>query len=290
MFFEFALIGTTASGKTELANKLAYEFNGSILSLDSLCVYKQINIASAKTDKKTLNELDYFGINLLNVDEHFNIALFFEEYKKAKDFAQKNNQMLIITGGTSFYLKALIDGLSMDFKESQSTLSNDEIYNLMIEIDKNAKIEKNDTYRLKKWLGIYEQTHKIPSEVLKETKQEPLIKKLDIFEISWQKDILEKRIIKRTKNMFKEGLLDEAKMLFENYDNNLKALNSIGLKECKDFLDKKINQKELEELIIIHTRQLAKRQRTFNKKFTKKILSHENTYENLKQFILNNYG
>ncbi|OCX42717.1 tRNA (adenosine(37)-N6)-dimethylallyltransferase MiaA [Campylobacter ornithocola] len=289
MFFEFALIGTTASGKTELANKLAYEFNASILSLDSLCVYKQINVASAKTEQKTLDELDYFGVNLLNVDEHFNIALFFEEYKKAKAFAKKNNQILIITGGTSFYLKALMDGLSENFKESQSILSNDEIYHLMTKIDPQAKIEKNDSYRLKKWLGIYEQTNKIPSEILKETRQEALIKKLDIFEISWQKELLEKRIIKRTKNMLDEGLIDEAKMLFNNYDHTLKALNSIGLKECKYFLDQKINQKELEELIIIHTRQLAKRQRTFNKKFDKEILDFENAYENLKTYILKKY-
>ncbi|MFG5098289.1 tRNA (adenosine(37)-N6)-dimethylallyltransferase MiaA [Campylobacter lari] len=289
MFFEFALIGTTASGKTELANKLAYEFNASILSLDSLCVYKQINIASAKTEQKTLDELDYFGINLLNVNEHFNIALFFEEYKKAKAFAQKNNQALIITGGTSFYLKALMDGLSDHFQESKSLLNNDEIYALMKKIDPNAKIEKNDTYRLKKWLGIYEQTNKIPSEVLKETKQEALIKKLDIFEISWQKDLLEKRIIKRTKNMLNEGLIEEAKMLFDNYDHHLKALKSIGLKECKDFLDKKINLNKLEELIIIHTRQLAKRQRTFNKKFNKENLDFQSAYENLKAYILKKY-
>ncbi|EAH6292584.1 tRNA (adenosine(37)-N6)-dimethylallyltransferase MiaA [Campylobacter lari] len=289
MFFEFALIGTTASGKTELANKLAYEFNASILSLDSLCVYKQINIASAKTEQKTLDELDYFGINLLNVNEHFNIALFFEEYKKAKAFAQKNNQALIITGGTSFYLKALMDGLSDHFQESKSLLNNDEIYALMKKIDPNAKIEKNDTYRLKKWLGIYEQSKKIPSEVLKETKQEALIKKLDIFEISWQKDLLEKRIIKRTKNMLNEGLIEEAKMLFDNYDHHLKALNSIGLKECKDFLDKKINLNKLEELIIIHTRQLAKRQRTFNKKFNKENLDFQSAYENLKAYILKKY-
>lgn len=215
--------------------------------------------------------------------------MFFEEYKKAKTFAQKNNQMLIITGGTSFYLKALMDGLSENFKESQSMLSNDEIYHLMIKIDPQAKIEKNDTYRLKKWLGIYEQTNKIPSKVLKETKQEALIKKLDIFEISWQKELLEKRIIKRTQNMLNEGLIDEAKMLFDNYDHHLKALNSIGLKECKDFLDKKINLNELEELIIIHTRQLAKRQRTFNKKFNKEILDFQSAYENLKAYILKKY-
>ncbi|QOR01064.1 tRNA (adenosine(37)-N6)-dimethylallyltransferase MiaA [Campylobacter sp. 2014D-0216] len=286
MFFEFALIGTTASGKTELANKLAYEFNACVLSLDSLCVYKQINIASAKTDQKTLNELDYFGINLLDVDMHFNIALFYKEYEKAKKFAQDNQRILIITGGTSFYLKALMDGLSENFKESQSTLSNQAIYELMVQIDPNAKIEKNDTYRLKKWLGIYEQTQKIPSEVLKETRKKAPIDKIDIFEISWHKDLLEKRIAKRTQNMLDEGLIDEAKMLFDHYDHDLKPLNSIGLKECKDFLDQKITQKELLELIIIHTRQLAKRQRTFNKKFTKEILDYEKAYIGLKNYIL----
>ncbi|AJC85342.1 tRNA (adenosine(37)-N6)-dimethylallyltransferase MiaA [Campylobacter peloridis] len=285
MFFEFALIGTTASGKTELANKLAYEFNASILSLDSLCVYKQINIASAKTDKKTLDELNYFGVNLLNVDEHFNIALFFKEYQKAKAFAQKNNQMLIITGGTSFYLKALMDGLSANFKESNSPLSNDAIYALMKKIDKEAKIEKNDTYRLRKWLGIYEQSQQIPSEILKNTKKAPLIQNLKIFEICWDKALLEQRIIKRTKSMIELGLIQEAKTLFQNYDNNLKALNSIGLKECKAFLEQKINLKELEELIIIHTRQLAKRQRTFNKKFEKEKLNFSNAFEKLKIYI-----
>ncbi|MBF7067435.1 tRNA (adenosine(37)-N6)-dimethylallyltransferase MiaA [Campylobacter volucris] len=287
MFFEFALIGTTASGKTDLANKLAYEFNASILSLDSLCVYKQINIASAKTDQKTLKELDYFGVNLIDIDEHFNIALFFQEYKKAKKFAQENNKALIITGGTSFYLKALMDGLSDHFQESKSLLSNDEIYTLMKKIDTNAKIEKNDTYRLKKWLGIYEQSKKIPSEVLKESKQEPLIKNLDIFEITWDKQILEQRIVKRTKNMLKEGLLDEAKNLFENFDNNLKALNCIGLKECKSFFEHKISLNKLEELIIIHTRQLAKRQRTFNKKFNKTQLSYDVAYDKLRKKFIN---
>ncbi|WP_291950399.1 tRNA (adenosine(37)-N6)-dimethylallyltransferase MiaA [Campylobacter sp.] len=289
MFFEFALIGTTASGKTDLANSLAKEFNACILSLDSLCVYKQINIASAKTDEKTLNQLKYFGVNLINVDEHFNIALFFEEYKKAKQFAIKNNKILIITGGTSFYLKTLMEGLSDEFKESQSPISNDEIYTLMRQIDKNSTIKKNDTYRLKKWLGIYEQTKKIPSEVLKESRKEPLIKNLKIYDIIWDKEELEKRIAKRTHKMIKEGLIDEAKMLFSKFDPNLKALNCIGLRECKDFINKKITLQELEELIIIHTRQLAKRQRTFNKKFEKTDIPFEYAYNILKKEITNIY-
>lgn len=287
MFFEFAIIGTTASGKTDLANDLAYEFDCVVLSLDSLCVYKQINIASAKTDQKTLKDLNYFGVDLINVDEHFNIALFFEEYKKARDFAQKHNKILIITGGSSFYLKALLDGLSQNFKESQTQLSNDEIYNLMKHIDPCMKIEKNDTYRLKKWLGIYEQSKDIPSKILKQTKQKALIEKLDIFELCWDKKLLEERIITRTHKMIKLGLIEEARELFSKYDHNLKALNSIGLKECKEFLDQKISLEQLHDLITIHTRQLAKRQRTFNAKFNKTCLEHKESKSFLQQWIKN---
>ncbi|KAA6225230.1 tRNA (adenosine(37)-N6)-dimethylallyltransferase MiaA [Campylobacter sp. LR196d] len=267
MFFEIALIAPTASGKTALANALAYEFNAVILSLDSLCVYKQINIASAKPDSKILSELSYFGINLLNVNEHFNVSLFMQEYLRAKNFAKKNNRALIIVGGTSFYLKMMLEGLSKDIKESNTNLSNDEIYALLKEIDPAYKIEKNDTYRLKKWLGIYEKTNQIPSVFLRQTKQKGIIKELEIYELCIEKELLLNNIMQRTKTMFNEGLIEEASFLFKNYDENLKSLNSIGLKECKAYLKNEISLNECENLINTHTAQLAKRQRTFNKKF-----------------------
>lgn len=275
MFFEIALIGTTASGKTYIANALAREFNAVILSLDSLCVYKEINIASAKPSSDELKSIKYFGINLLSVEEHFNVELFIREYQKAKEFALNANLPLIIVGGTGFYLKTMIDGLSEKTLESKSALSNDEIYTLLINIDPNYKIEKNDTYRLKKWLGIYEQTGEIPSEFLKRTQKMGVLKDIEIYELAWDKEILKKRIQTRTKQMLDKGLLDEAKILFSRFNHKLKALNSIGLKECKEYLEGKISLNELENLITIHTAQLAKRQRTFNKKFQSKILKFD---------------
>lgn len=275
MFFEIALIGTTASGKTYIANTLAREFNAVILSLDSLCVYKEINIASAKPSNDELKSIKYFGINLLSVEEHFNVELFIREYQKAKEFALNANLPLIIVGGTGFYLKTMIDGLSEKTLESKSALSNDEIYTLLINIDPNYKIEKNDTYRLKKWLGIYEQTGEIPSEFLKRTQKIGVLKDIEIYELAWDKEILKKLIQTRTKQMLDKGLLDEAKILFSRFNHKLKALNSIGLKECKEYLEGKISFNELENLITIHTAQLAKRQRTFNKKFQSKILKFD---------------
>lgn len=283
MFFEFALIGTTASGKTSLANALAREFKAVVLSLDSLCVYKEINIANAKTSQQILGELDYFGVNLLSVCEHFNVNLFIKEYEKAKQFAKTKSSPLIITGGTSFYLKTMMEGLSAEVGERQSSLSNDEIYTLVQKIDPKFKSEKNDTYRLRKWLSIYENTNEIPSVFLKRTRKKGVIDNLLIYELIWDKELLRENIAKRTKTMLKNGLIEEATYLFENFNPALKPLNSIGLKECKSFLDGKISLNELENLINTHTAQLAKRQRTFNKKFQSTPLKFNEAFSILKQ-------
>lgn len=282
MFFEFALIGTTASGKSGLANALASEFEAIILSLDSLCVYKEINIASAKPDKTALERVEHFGVNLLSVADKFNVALFFDEYKRAKKRAFELDKALIIVGGTSFYLRALMSGLSQNVPESTTPLSNDAIFALMSELDKNAKIAPNDTYRLRKWLGIYENTGQIPSEFQKNSLQEPLIKELEIFELVVDKENLRQKVEFRTQNMLKMGLVDEARALFATFDENLKPLNSIGLKECKDFLAGKITHSELATLINTHTMQLAKRQRTFNKKFKRVQICGDEALQSLK--------
>lgn len=283
MFFEFALIGTTASGKSEVANALASEFGALVLSLDSLCVYKEINIASAKPDLAVLDEIGYFGVNLLSVADKFNVGLFFDEYKRAKDRALKLNKPLIIVGGTSFYLKALMSGLSARVVDTDTAPSNDEIYALMSEVDKGAKISRGDTYRLRKWLSIYEQTGEIPSEFLKKSLQEPLIKEIEIYELVVDKENLRQRVEKRTQNMLKMGLIDEARALFAEFNEDLKPLNSIGLKECKLFLQGKITRTELTTLINTHTMQLAKRQRTFNKKFERVQMKSEEALASLKE-------
>ncbi|TKX31855.1 tRNA (adenosine(37)-N6)-dimethylallyltransferase MiaA [Campylobacter aviculae] len=283
MFFEIALIGTTASGKTHIANSLAKRFNIVILSLDSLCVYKEINIASAKPSQEELKNFHYFGIDLISVDEHFNVELFIKEYQKAKEFALANNLPLVITGGTGFYLKTMIDGLSQKIKEIETDLNNDEIYSLMCKIDPSFKVEKNDTYRLKKWLSIYESTKEIPSVFLKKTHKEGILKNIEIYEIVWERNLLRDRIKMRTKKMLEEGLIGEAKELFSKFNHKLKALNSIGLKECKEYLDGKISLDELENLITTHTAQLAKRQRTFNRKFQSITLNFDGAFDILKQ-------
>ena len=285
MYSELAIIGTTASGKSDLAIKVAREFNAVILSLDSLCLYKEIDIASAKPNKDELELVSHFGVDLVMPDMDFCVGDFIDEYKKAKLYAQQNNSMLIITGGSGFYLKSMLSGLSPKIEPLKIKISDDEIWDLAVEIDKEfcAKFSKNDKFRLHKWYQIYTQTNEIPTQWLRLNTGEPMIKNLTIYELVWDKFELIERIKTRTKNMLEDGLIDEARYLFGRYDSALKPLNSIGLKEAKDYLDGKINLNELNDLITIHTTQLAKRQRTFNKSFNSIKIDAKNL--NLDKFL-----
>ncbi|WP_086268072.1 tRNA (adenosine(37)-N6)-dimethylallyltransferase MiaA [Campylobacter devanensis] len=269
MFYEFAIIGTTASGKSDLAIKVARELDGVILSLDSLCLYKEINIASAKPSSDELALVKHFGIDIASPNDEFCVGDFIAEYKQALAYAKNLDIPLIITGGSGFYLKAMLSGLAPKTKPIKIDISDDEIWNLAVKIDSEfcSKFSKNDKFRLHKWYQIYTQTSAIPSQWLRDNTSQPVIKNLPIFELVWDKIELIERIKIRTKNMLQNGLIDEAEYLFKHYNNSLKPLNSIGLKECKEYLNGKINLNELENLIIIHTTQLAKRQRTFNKGF-----------------------
>ena len=290
---QIAIIGATASGKTALALELAPLLNAVILSLDSLCVYKEISVASAKPSPDELASIKHFGVDLKSVDEDFSAGEFFCEYKRASEFCKAQGKNLIITGGSGFYLKALISGLAPRVPRASFYPQNNEIFALAKSCDSEfcAKYSANDTFRLQKWFDIYSflgnsslGNSRIPSEFLKANTKEPLIKNIEIYELCWEKELLKERIKKRTCAMLSSGLLGEAKRLFDSFDGSLKPLNSVGLKECGQFLRGEIlNENELKELIITHTAQLAKRQRTFfNSQFSAKKLS----FESAKSMIL----
>jgi tRNA dimethylallyltransferase len=272
---QFALIGTTASGKSDLALRLASKLNAIILSLDSLSVYKEIDIASAKPTKNELKKIKHFGIDEIYPNEIFNVTLFFDLYREAKKEALHKNIPLIIVGGTSFYLKAMLSGLSdkpLISKENALKVSRvlrdlKTAYEKMVKIDPitEQKIEQNDTYRIEKWYEIYYQTKEIPSHFLKRTMREPIIKQIPIFEIETDKEILRNRISLRTKNMIENGLIDEVARLEKKYSREPNCMKAIGIKEVIDYFDGVYNLKELEEKISTNTAKLAKRQRTFNK-------------------------
>ncbi|WP_066153285.1 tRNA (adenosine(37)-N6)-dimethylallyltransferase MiaA [Aliarcobacter cryaerophilus] len=272
---ELAIIGTTASGKTALSLEIANKTNSIILSLDSLCVYKEIDIASAKPTKIERGDIVHFGIDEVFPNEKFDVIEFLNLYKNAKEYAEKNMKNLIIVGGTGFYLKALVDGISDGLKENTNLdMSLNDAYNLLYSLDKDymQKIEPNDKYRVEKAYSIYKQSGLTPSEYFLKNPKIALSPNLPIFEILWEKDELINRISLRTKQMIKSGLIDETIYLEKKYTRAPNCMSSIGIIETLEYLDGKLDKKSLEDKIIQNTLKLAKRQNTFNKgQFTTRV-------------------
>lgn len=284
---EIAIIGSTASGKTALSLDLANKTNSVILSLDSLCVYKDIEIASAKPSLEERGDIIHFGIDEVYPNEEFDVIKFLELYKKAKEYAIKNDKNLIIVGGTGFYLKALVEGLSQGadskIKLDIPTL---EAYELLYSLDQEymKKIEKNDRYRIEKAYAIYKQSGLTPTEYFEKNPKIPLAKDLKIFEILWEKEELKNRIEQRTKIMINSGIIDEVIFLEKKYNRSPNCMASIGIIETLDYIDGKLTKNELEEKISLNTIKLAKRQNTFNKsQFPNKT---SNIIENLNSDII----
>lgn len=269
-----AILGPTASGKTALAIALAKRHNALILSLDSLSIYRYIDIASAKPSIPEREGMTHLGIDVLFPDEHFDVTMFFGLYAEAKARAEEEGKNLIIVGGTSFYLKAMMEGLSLRPEVSDS--AQDEIQRLMCDIrlaydlirrtdpSYASKIASSDRYRIEKWLEIFIATAEIPSVYLERSKQQPLIKELDLFEIDVPREILAQKITLRTQTMIKLGLVDEVFGLEKRYGRAPQCMKAIGIKEVLDYFDGSLKYNELVERISFNTIHLAKRQRTFN--------------------------
>ena len=291
---QLAIIGPTASGKSDLAIKIALQIDAYILSIDSLSIYKEIDIVSAKPSREELSAVKHFGIDVLNPDEYFSVDIFIDLYKEVLKECEKNSKNLIIVGGTSFYLKSLVQGLSSlpkitdDVKAvvNQKLSNLENCYNFLYKLDEEymKKISPNDSYRIEKALLIYEASKLSPSEWFIKNPPKPIIENLNIFNIDVERDLLRKRISKRTNKMLELGLLDEICYLEQKYSRLPHAMGSIGIVEVLDYLDNKVTKEEMSENISIHTGQLAKRQQTFNRTQFKNI-THA-PLEELEEIIL----
>lgn len=271
---QLALIGSTASGKSDLALELALKHNALILSIDSLSIYKEIDIASAKPSVSELSLVEHFGINRLNPDENASVITFIDEYNRVRKRALYEEKNLIIVGGSSFYLKSMIDGLSKIPEYSLDTITRansmltdlSECHALLSTIDPSTmmKIASNDSYRIEKMLLIYLETNTPPSEWFRAYPPQPIITECPVFELKIDRTTLRERIALRTHKMVQSGLIDEVAELERIYGRVPNSMKAIGILETLEYLDGKINKNELIETITTHTAQLAKRQQTFN--------------------------
>ena len=274
-FEQLALIGPTASGKTALSIKVAQQMNAYILSLDSLSIYKEIDIVSAKPTLKEREGIEHFGIDYLYPNESFDVTTFIKLYHEVYARCLHENKNLVIVGGTSFYLKMLMEGISdlpaisNETKEKTENYLSDlsETYAWLYELDPvyMKKIQANDPYRIEKALYIYLQADMIPTEYFKQFPPKPTVTDpLPIYQIEIDRAALRERIALRTNIMLNEGLIDEVCMLEKKYTRAPHCMKSIGIKETLAYLDGIYDKDMLAEKITTNTARLAKRQTTFN--------------------------
>jgi len=274
-FKQLALIGPTASGKTALSIKMAEHMNAYILSLDSLSIYKEINIVSAKPTVKERCGIKHFGIDHLYPDESFDVTTFIKLYHEVYDKCQSEHKNLVIVGGTSFYLKMLIEGISklpsisneIKEKTEQHLMDLPKTYAWLYDMDPKymGKIESNDPYRIEKALHIYLETALTPTEYFRQFPPKPTVTDpLPIYQIDIERSKLRERISLRTNIMLEDGLIDEVCMLEKKYSRAPHCMKSIGIKETLAYLDGIYDKKMLVEKITTNTARLAKRQTTFN--------------------------
>lgn len=282
-FKQLALIGPTASGKTALSIKVAQYHNAYILSLDSLSIYKEIDIVSAKPAKEEQGDILHFGLDFISPDENFDVKTYIDLYHQVYKKCLEDKKNLVIVGGTSFYLKMLIDGISELPKISQSTKEKTQnhlrdlthAYAFLYGLDSvyMSSIEATDSYRIEKALQLYFETQQTPTDYFKIHPPQPSITMpLPIYQIEWDRAFLRERIALRTQLMLKEGLIDEICMLEKQYGRTPNCMKSIGIKETLAYLDGIYDKKMLIEKITTNTARLAKRQTTFNNSQFEKVI------------------
>lgn len=286
-----ALLGSSGSGKSALTHEIALQEGCEIFSLDSLSIYKNIDIASAKPTIIERSEVRYHALDILEPNEPSNAMIFKSLLESVICNAQTKS--LLIVGGSSFFLKSIIEGLSpmpelntyLKWVESLGGLN--EQYAYLRDIDEcyASNLKSTDKYRIQKALALFKATDTAPSKYFATHAKIPFQHSIEILCLEREREELRSRIAKRTKQMIKLGIIEETESLLQHYGSDFPASRAIGTKECIDFLQGRIKSKQiLEEQIFFHTCQLAKRQNTFNRTQFSKI-QHLNAYD-LKQRIL----
>lgn len=273
------ICGPTASGKTALSIELAKKINGEIVSADSMQIYKDMDIGTAKPTKQEMGEIKHYLLDFVSPEDRYSVAQYKQDAKKAIKEIINKGKTPIIVGGTGLYVDSLIyeieyNDIKLDeeYRKKLEKIAEEqgleELYKKAVEIDPEAmkKISQNDKKRIMRVLEIYHSTGKTKTEQLKESRKNPVEYDYRVFAINWDREILYQRINKRVDIMVEQGLIEEVKEILDKYDKFPTAMQGLGYKEVVDYLNGIYTKEEMIEKIKLETRRYAKRQLTWFRK------------------------
>lgn len=258
------IVGPTGVGKTKLSVELAKKLNGEIINADSTQVYKGLDVATAKITEKEKEGIPHHLFDIKTIEEDYTVYDYQKDARKVIDDILKRGKTPILVGGTGLYIKACLYDYKFNEelnKKDYSSLSLDELYQQLLKIDPNTNIHHNNRKRIERALNYYYSNNETLSSKEKTNK---LLYDTYFIGLTCDRDILYNRINKRVDMMVDNGLLEEAKKIYDTNIRTKAVLTPIGYKELFKYFDGEITLDESLDLIKQNSRRYAKRQYTWN--------------------------
>lgn len=257
------VVGPTAVGKTLMGIELAKKYNGEVINADSTQVYRDLDIATAKVTVSEMDGVVHHLIDIKNIDEEYTVFDFQNDCRNCISDILSRGKTPIIVGGTGLYIKAALYDYKFDLENSSfdySDISNDELYSRLLSIDPNTSIHKNNRKRVERALSYYDSTGKLLSS---KDKTDNLLYDCVFICLTTSRDVLYDRINKRVDSMISNGLIEEARNVYDTGIRSKAVMTPIGYKELFDYFSGKSDLESCIDIIKQKSRNYAKRQYTW---------------------------
>lgn len=257
------VVGPTAVGKTLMGIELAKKYNGEVINADSTQVYRDLDIATAKVTVSEMDGVVHHLIDIKNIDEEYTVFDFQNDCRNCISDILSRGKTPIIVGGTGLYIKAALYDYKFDLENSSfdySDISNDELYSRLLSIDPNTSIHKNNRKRVERALSYYDSTGKLLSS---KDKTDALLYDCVFIGLTTSRDVLYDRINKRVDCMISNGLIEEARNVYDTGIRSKAVMTPIGYKELFDYFSGKSDLESCIDIIKQKSRNYAKRQYTW---------------------------
>ena len=268
------IAGPTCVGKSLIAMELAKKINGVLINADSVQVYEDLKILSARPTEKDMHQVPHFLYGYVKSEINYSIADWLQQLHKVLDNLKKIKKTAILVGGSGLYLNSVINGLApiprlKEEIKKESLLKLNEIgidsfKEINFNIDPKFVAKNCDKHRLLRSYGVFLQTNKNMTYWYKKSRQGAIKRKIYSFLINLERELIYRRCELRFDNMLNEGALEEVKKIHRsNIDRSLPIAKCLGVKWLLSYLDKKISFEEAVKLSKRDTRRYVKRQITW---------------------------
>jgi tRNA dimethylallyltransferase len=258
------IAGPTGVGKTKLSIELAKKLNGEIINADSTQIFKELNIATAKVTNKEMENVPHHLIDIKEITENYTVYDYQKDARKKIKEIEARGHIPILVGGTGLYIKAALYDYEFqeetNHKTDYSNFTKEELYEELLKVDPNTEIHMNNRKRVERALDYFKENHQ-PFSSKEHTNQ--LLYDTIFIGLTTDREILYERINTRVEEMLKQGLLEEAKKIYQSMIRTKAVMTPIGYKELFEYFDGNCILEDSIHCIQQRSRNYAKRQYTW---------------------------